>query len=97
MPWLVEAVPAIVMAELSAAALDTFCVEPEATIAGLIGQDVVVAPEPTTNCCRTPVDAFDSGCTRNTPAMVKTSPCTGAFAPVSTASVAPVCEAPLVR
>src|SRR5262249_62240493 len=87
----------MVIAALSAGAALTFCVGPDVTMAGLIGHEIVVAPVPTTNCCRTPVETFVSGCTRNTPAMVKTSPAAGALAPVSTASVAPACAAPLTR
>src|SRR5687767_8560583 len=97
MPCAVDAVPATVIAALSAGEPETFCPAPLVTMAGLIGQDVPVAPDPTTNCCSTPVEALVSGCTRNTPAMVKISPAAGALAPVSTVSVDPVCAAPLTR
>src|SRR5258706_11724139 len=100
MPIAVEAVPKKVIAELSAAALDALeFPTPAATgiIAGEIGQTVVVAPAPTTNCCNCDDTALVSGCTANTPAMVKTSPADGAPVPVSTFSVPPVCVAPFVR
>jgi hypothetical protein len=62
-PTAVDAVPRKVIALLSAAEFETFWLAPDATIAGEIGNDVVVAPNAITNCWRTPVDCLVSGWT----------------------------------
>src|SRR4051812_35167523 len=96
-PYGCEAVPGKETAAPDAGEPETFCPGPLVTMAGLIGNDVVVALAPTVNCCGMPVDCLVSGCTRKTPAMVKTSPCAGAPVPVFTVRVAPDCPAPLTR
>jgi hypothetical protein len=91
--------PTFTMAELSAIVLDTFCLAPVATTDGEMAIEVADVPEfaVTTNCCSTPVLTLVSGCTRNTPAKVITSPTRNEVVPVSTVMVAPDCVAPFDR
>src|SRR5262245_60979455 len=79
MPCAVEAVPTTVMAALSAGEPDTFWLAPKVTMLGAIATVRLPVPSAVpsavaTNWCSVAVTALVSGCTRNTPAMVKMSP-----------------------
>ena len=70
-------VPATVIGEAAlVVAIVTVCCGPLV----MMGGEICTAPAPpgwawvTTNCCCTPVLTLVSGCTRMTPAMMKTSP-----------------------
>ena len=70
----------------------TFCVAPEMTMEGEIG--IEVPPDATsavtTNCCRDPVSALLSGCTRLQPTKLMMSPLRRVFAePLVTVTAAP--------